>query len=135
MRSARRVLYAAVLVFLIAGCGSVEPLGPTPLDQGIVIFIHSGFRGPSQQVGADVPDLTRAEGPCAPDEGGKGSWNDCISSIRVLPGWSARIYGDKDFRGSVLDVTGDVADLSAIRGECSGSYDDCVSSIRVVKTQ
>jgi hypothetical protein len=135
MRSARRVLYAAVLVFLIAGCGSVEPLGPTPLDQGIVIFIHSGFRGPSQQVGADVPDLTRAEGPCAADEGGKGSRNDCISSIRVLPGWSARIYGDKDFRGSVLDVTGDVADLSAIRGECSGSYDDCVSSIRVVKTQ
>ena len=135
MRSARRVLYAAVLAFLIAGCGSVEPLGPTPLDQGIVIFIHSGFRGPSQQVGADVADLTRAEGPCAADEGGKGSWNDCISSIRVLPGWSARIYGDKDFRGSVLDVTGDIADLSAIRGECSGSYDDCVSSIRVSKTQ
>lgn len=127
MRSARRVLCAAVLAWLIVGCGSVQPLGPTPLDQGIVIFIHSGFRGTSQQVGADVPDLTRAEGPCAPDEGGKGSWNDCISSIRVLPGWSARIYGDKD------DVTGDIADLSAIRGDCSSSYDDCVSSIRVTK--
>jgi len=135
MRSARRVLCAAVLAFLIAGCGSVEPLGPTPLDQGIVIYIHSGFRGTSQQVGADVPDLTRAEGPCAADEGGKGSWNDCISSLRVLPGWSARIYGDKDFRGAVLEVTADVADLSAIRGDCSGSYDDCVSSIRVIKIQ
>jgi hypothetical protein len=133
MRSARRVLCAAAVALLIPGCGSIQPLGPTPLDQGIVVFIHSGFRGTSQQVGADVPDLTRVEGPCATDDGGKGSWNDCISSIRVLPGWSARLYGDKNFRGAVLEVTADIADLSAIRGTCSGSYDDCVSSIRVIK--
>ena len=133
MRYAHRVLCAAAVAFLIPGCGGTQPLGPTPLDQGIVIFIHSGFRGTSQQVGADVPDLTRAEGPCAADEGGKGSWNDCISSIRVLPGWTARVYGDKNFRGAVLEVTEDIPDLSAIRGSCSGSYDDCVSSIRVTK--
>lgn len=133
MRSAHRVLCAAPVAFLILSCGSIQPLGPTPLDQGIVVFMHSGFRGTSQQIGADVPDLTRVEGPCATDDGGKGSWGDCISSIRVLPGWSARVYGDKDFRGAVLEVTADIPDLSAIRGTCSGSYDDCVSSIRVIK--
>jgi hypothetical protein len=52
-----------------------------------------------------------------------------------LPGWRARIYGDKNFRGAVLDVTADVPDLEAIRGDCSGSYNDCFSSIRVIKVQ
>jgi hypothetical protein len=133
MRSALRTLSAMAVAFLIPGCGSIQPLGPTPLDQGIVIFMHSGFRGTSQQVGTDVADLTLVEGPCTTDDGGKGSWNDCISSIRVLPGWTARVYGDKNFRGAMLEVTADVADLSAVRGTCSGSYDDCVSSIRVTK--
>jgi hypothetical protein len=120
----------------IAACGGgPQPLGPTQLDQGVVVFMNSGFRGTSQQVGADVPDLGKAEGPCSADEGGTGSWNDCISSIRVLPGWSARVYGDKNFRGAVLEVTADVADLSSLRGDCSGSYDDCISSIRVIKNQ
>lgn len=133
MRAAIRVLCATALALLIPACGGVEPLGPTPVDQGIIVFMNSGFRGTSQQVGADVPDLTRVEGPCFAEENGLGSWNDCVSSIRVLPGWTARIYGDKNYRGAVLEVTGDIADLAAVKGDCSGSYDDCVSSIRVLK--
>jgi hypothetical protein len=133
MRPAVRVLCATAVAFLIPACGGVEPLGPTPIDEGIILFMNSGFRGTSQQVGTDVPDLTRVEGPCSPNDNGNGSWNDCVSSIRVLPGWSARIYGDKNYRGAVLEVTGDIADLAALKGDCSGSYDDCVSSVRVVK--
>jgi len=131
------MLCAAGLALLVAACGSggTQPLGPTPLDQGVVVFMNSGFRGVSQQVGADVPDLGKAEGPCASAENGTGTWNDCISSIRVLPGWSARLYGDKNFRGAVLEVTGDIADLSSEHGDCSGSYNDCISSIRVIKNQ
>jgi hypothetical protein len=53
----------------------------------------------------------------------------------VLPGYSARLYGDKNFRGALLEVTEDVPDLRALRGDCSGSFDDCVSSIRVLKRQ
>jgi hypothetical protein len=129
------LLAAASIGLTIVACGT-EPLGPTPVDQGIIVYLHSGFRGTSQQVGEDVSDLTRIEGPCQLDEnGGGGSWNDCISSIRVLPGWRARVYGDKNFRGAVLDVTEDIADLDAVRGDCSGSYNDCVSSIRVMKNQ
>lgn len=136
VRPAAQVISAAGLAVALASCGGgPQPLGPTPLDQGVVVFLHSGFRGVSQQVGADVPDLGKAEGPCEKDENGTGTWNDCISSIRVLPGWSARVYGDKNFRGAVLEVTADVPDLSLLRGDCSGSYDDCVSSIRVIKNQ
>ena len=136
MRAAIRTLGTGVLSLLIPACGGVEPLGPTPVDQGVLVFMHSGFRGTSQQVGADVTDLTRIEGPCnIGDEGGKGSWNDCISSIRVLPGYYARLYGDRNFRGAVLEVTQDVPDLDALQGDCSGSFDDCVSSIRVFKRQ
>jgi Peptidase inhibitor family I36 len=136
MKPAPRVLCAAAVAILIVACGGTAPLGPTPLDQGIVVYLHSGYRGTSQQIGADVADLSKAEGPCAIDEnGGGGSWNDCISSIRVLPGWTARLYGDRNFRGAVLEVASDTADLAAIDGDCSGSYNDCISSIRVIKTQ
>ena len=136
VRPPRRLLFAAGLAAAIAACGGgTQPLGPTPLDQGVVVFMNSGYRGTSQQVGADVADLRKAEGPCSADENGTGSWDDCISSIRVLPGWSARLYGDKNFRGAVLEVTEDIADLSSLRGDCSGSYNDCISSIRVSKNQ
>lgn len=131
-----RVLCATGLLLSMAGCGGVEPLGPTPVDQGVIVFMHSGFRGTSQQVGADVTDLTRVEGPCnVSEDNTTGSWNDCISSLRVLPGYRARLYGDKNFRGAVLDVTEDVSDLKALKGDCSGSFDDCVSSIRVLKRE
>jgi len=120
MRAVLRTLGTSVLSLLIPACGGIEPLGPTPVDQGVLVFMHSGFRGTSQQVGADVTDLTRIEGPC---------------NIRVLPGYFARLYGDRNFRGAVLEVTEDVLDLKALRGDCSGSFDDCVSSIRVFKRQ
>jgi len=137
VKPAPRLFSTAALALLIMACsgGSTQPLGPTPLDQGVVVFMNSGFRGVSQQVGADVPDLGKAEGPCAAAENGTGTWDDCISSIRVLPGWSARLYGDKNFRGAVLEVTADIPDLSTLRGDCSGSYNDCISSIRVIKNQ
>ena len=75
-------------------------LGPAPLDQGIVIYVHADFAGSSQQINVDVRDLTKAQGPCSSGaEGETPSWSECISSIRVLPGWSATLYRDEDFRG------------------------------------
>jgi hypothetical protein len=115
-------------------CHEPKPLGPTPLDEGIVVFMHSGFRGTSQQINADVPDLTRVQGPCGNEENESArTWNDCISSIRLQPGWGATLYGDKEFRGGTLEITGDVSDLDAVSGSCKGSFDDCVSSIRVFR--
>ena len=134
MTSFVRVLCAAAFLLAVPACDGPQPLGPTPLDKGIVVFIHSGYRGPSPQVCAAVADLTHVEGPCNVGEaGGSGTWDNCISSIRLLPGYYARIYGDRDFRGAVLEVTQDIPDLGVLHGDCSGSYDDCISSIRVLK--
>jgi hypothetical protein len=133
MPARAQVIVAIAMTIGAIGCESPEPLGPTPVDQGVIVYLNSGYRGVSQQVGADVDDLGKIEGPCSASEGGTGTWNDCISSIRVLPGWHARIYGDKNYRGAVLEVTADVPDLARVHGSCSDSYDDCISSIRVIK--
>ena len=132
MKSAVRALVLAAAALLLPACESNDPLGPTPVDQGIVVFMHSGFRGSSQQIGADVTDLDKVEGPCGQTEDeATRTWNDCISSVRVLPGWRATLYGDRNFHGGTVQITEDVADLKALAGSCSGSFDDCISSIRV----
>ena len=96
--------------------------------------MHSGFRGTSQIVPADVAKLRDVLGPCGTgeDESSR-TWNDCISSVRVFPGWAATLYGDSEFKGAALEVIEDVPDLGALRGSCDGSYDDCISSIRVYR--
>ena len=53
--------------------------------------------------------IRESPGPCGADENGAGSWNDCISSIRLLPGWSARLLRRQELRGAVLEWTADVA--------------------------
>ena len=134
MRPGLRVVYVLALALLPSGCDRPEPLGPSPLDEGVVVFMHSGFRGTSQHISGDVSDLSEVQGPCghAEDERSR-TWNDCISSIRLQPGWGATLYGDKDFRGAALEVSDDVSDLGEKEGSCDGSYDDCISSIRVYR--
>lgn len=132
MRSFVRALALTAVALLAPACGSNDPLGPTPVDQGIVIFMHAGFTGVSQQIGADVGDLHEVQGPCgASDSEESRTWNDCVSSVRVLPGWRATLYGDRNFRGATINITEDIRDLGALRGDCSGSFNDCISSIRV----
>jgi hypothetical protein len=134
MRPTFRVTCAFIVALVLGACGGPEPLGPTPLDQGIVIYMHSGFRGTSQIVPSDTAKLRDVQGPCGTDEDESSrTWNDCISSVRVFPGWAATLYGDSDFRGATLEVTEDIVNLGALRGSCDGSYDDCISSIRVYR--
>jgi hypothetical protein len=134
IRRALHVASAALIVLGLPSCTDLKPLGPTPLDEGIVLYIHAGFQGPSQSINSDIRNLGDVEGPCAEgDDASSLTWNDCVSSVRVLPGWGATLYGDRNFRGATLEVTGDLADLKVISGPCSGSYNDCVSSIRVYR--
>jgi Peptidase inhibitor family I36 len=124
-----------VFVMMLSGCGSeLVTLGPTPPDQGIIIYIHADFAGSSQAINVDVTDLTNTQGPCSRgEEGEKPTWRDCVSSIRVFPGWSATLYRDEDFRGRSVTITADTPNLKAIPGPCDGTFNDCVSSIRVVR--
>lgn len=136
MKPVRRVTCAAALALLLPACGwRPQPLGPTPVDEGIVVYIHSGFRGSSQAIAVDVPNLGKVEGPCAKGDGESTtlSWDDCISSIRVRPGWGVTVYRDREFKGTALELTADSLDLSAVSGSCDGSYNDCISSLRVYR--
>jgi hypothetical protein len=131
-----RVASFAALALLLPACGAQpQILGPTALDEGIVIFIHSGYRGSSQAVAMDVPNLSRVEGPCASgdEESTTLSWDDCVSSIRVMPGWGATLYKDRDYKGTTIELLADAENLTAIRGSCDGTFNDCVSSLKVYR--
>ena len=136
MRPALRAAVFMATAFLVPACTEpLEVLGPAPVDQGIIIFIHSEFRGTSQVLAADVSNLGRVEGPCAKEdeESVALTWDDCVSSIKVMPGWGVTLYRDRDFRGESRDLTGDAHSLAAISGSCDGSFNDCVSSLRVYR--
>ena len=135
MARALRVGAGVVLSGLLAACESdLIVLGPTPPDQGIVIYVHADFVGASQAVNVDVADLERTEGPCTSGtEGEEPTWDECVSSVRVLPGWSATLYRDEDFKGRSVTVTSDAPNLRGMPGPCDGSFNDCVRSIRVAR--
>ena len=133
MRSPRR-WSTLVLVLLLSGCAErLTSLGPTPPGEGITFFIHAGFAGSAQSVNIDVRDLDKVEGPCAKggDEPAEPTWSDCISSVRVSPGWTATLYRNRDFTGDNVRLTADAPDLRELRGPCDGTFNDCVSSIKV----
>jgi hypothetical protein len=121
--------------FVLAACGSVKSLGPTPPGEGIVIFLNADFSGPSQALNIDVADLSKIEGACSSgEEGETPSWSDCISSVKVNPGWTATLYRDKNYKGASLPVTADTPSLRDLRGPCDkDSFNDCISSIRVAR--
>lgn len=91
---------------------------------------------------SDVRNLTDCNGPCKHESttfSPTGSftvptfdWNDCMSSLKVAPGWRATIYRDEDFKGQSLEVTGDVPNLQLVPGSCDrDGLNDCITSIRV----
>ena len=135
--AAPRRLTLLVLAVLIPSCSEpLEILGPTPAGgKGITIYLHADYAGPSQAVNHDVRDLENVEGPCTHGaEGEVQTWSDCMSSVRVEPGWSVTLYRDDDFKGRSVRLTADTPNLTALPGPCDGGFNDCVSSIRVTKT-
>ena len=136
MAPAPRVCAVVLLPLLFARCtdSDLMTIGPTPADQGIVIFLHADFLGSSQALNVDVRDLTKVQGPCSSgDEGEVPSWGKCVSSVRVLPGWSAVFYRDEDFKGSSITLTADTPNLRNVPGPCDHNFNDCVTSIRVTR--
>lgn len=127
----RYAVLGSVLVCLTC-TDPLDPLGPTPAGEGITIYIHASFAGTAQDVNVDVPDLAKVEGPCSSgEEGAPPTWSDCISSIKVLDGWTATLYRDRDFKGRSVTIASDEPNLRELPGPCNGSFNDCVSSIRI----
>jgi hypothetical protein len=129
------------LMFLCVACGQDSlPTGPSDPMAGIVIYQHADYVGESAHVTSDIKDLKAFKGPCVRSESTGGAptfieeWNDCISSIRVSPGWRATLYRDDDFDGDQLQVTEDLHNLTLVAGDCDkGGFNDCVTSIRVFR--
>jgi hypothetical protein len=142
-RSTRRVI-AIIGLAIFASCQKSVPSAPSEFSPGvggIALYEHADYLGESAHIWTDVSDLRDLKGPCA----GLGtcvpygacdttfSWSDCISSVRVAPGWRATFYQDDDFRDDHLEVTQDIPNLEATHGCSSRGFNDCVTSIRVFR--
>jgi hypothetical protein len=86
-----------------------------------------------------VRDLEDFEGPCehtTTDATGTSTisdWNDCVSSIRVAPGWRVEAYRDDNFRGQSISAGADVPNLQLVAGTCDHEgLNDCITSVRVI---
>ena len=142
MASARfrpRLQFAAIICALLPldGCRDRLPTAPSELTAGIVIYQDANFLGQSAHITADISDLKKVRGPCerSDDNGTTDSWDDCVSSVRVAPGWRATLYEDPDFKGWAADVGEEnVANYQLVRGPCSkDTFNDCASSVRVFR--
>ena len=129
------LLTAIALAVLAQGCTPSElPMAPTPLTTGVILYEHANFLGNSAHLMADLSDLRDFRGPCIKgDDASARDWNDCVSSVRVAPGWRATLYRGLNYRDDALEITEDVANLQLVREhDCDkGGLNDCVSSVRV----
>lgn len=132
--------YASLIlgVFVFPGCQGSLPAAPTALETGIVVYEHANFLGASAHITADISDLSEFKGPCIEVETSGSSsttkevWNDCISSLRVAPGWIATLYRATGYNDDMITVTDDVPNLQLVDHDCpKDGLNDCVTSIRV----
>jgi hypothetical protein len=134
-----RHLSLSLILVLVAGCQDSLPSAPSELATGIILYEHANFMGESAHITSDNSDLRDFRGPCEhtdTDANGVSStshdWNDCVSSVRVAPGWRATIYRGTGYRDDSLDVSADVPNLQQVAGDCpKDGLNDCVSSVRV----
>ena len=130
-----------MLDLALTDCSDKLTMGPTDgLVDGIVVFEHANFQGRSAHITTDIRNLADFDGPCehvgsgTPTAAGTTShdWNDCISSVRVAPGWSATLYRASGYRDDSLFVPTDMPNLQLASHDCPhGGLNDCVTSIRV----
>ena len=127
---------SVLLLMLLAGCDDQSlPPGPDEVTAGLTIYENANYLGESALVTRSISNLADFDGPCEHDDSNGSTfhdWNDCVSSIRIAPGWRARAFRDTDYRGDSLEITGDVPNLQLVAGDCShDGLNDCISSIRM----
>lgn len=137
-RSAALFLAVAALFGGAAGCETHRlPTAPSDLVDGIVVYEDANYLGRSAHITDDVRDLRDVRGPCEHYDSDRGSyyydWNDCISSVRVAPGWRATLFRDDNYRDDELTITADQPNLQLVtEHDCPhDGLNDCVTSIRV----
>jgi hypothetical protein len=136
MQSACGLVVAIAMAAFAIRCSDPElPMAPSDLATGIVLYEHANYFGNSAHITSDMPDLRDFRGPCVHenDDGVTRDWNDCVSSVRVAPGWRATLYRGTNYGDDALEITEDVPNLQLVRQhDCPNEgLNDCVSSVRV----
>lgn len=131
----RRGLALALLLALV-GCETASlPMAPSEFTHGVVLWEHANFLGNSALLTESQLNLADFSGPCEHDAGDSTfkDWNDCVSSVRVAPGWRAIIYRDADYDGQSVELTADAPNLQLVRGDCPhDGLNDCVTSVKLI---
>ena len=136
-RHAWQAARLATACVLVGSCSSTPtlPWAPSNLTTGIAIYEFQDYQGTRSHVTEDIPDLDAFGGPCVKFTGGDTQpiWDDCVSSVRVAPGWEAHLFEHPNFGGWDQTVREDIPDLGEVLGPCHSppNLDNCVSSIRV----
>ena len=132
----RRTIASSLVLVSFLGCQGSLPTAPSELATGIVVYEHANFLGASAHITEDISDLREFKGPCVDVSGDSASdvWSDCISSVRVAPGWSATLYRGTGYRDDSVSTTIDLPNLQLVDHDCPArGLNDCVSSVRVRK--
>ena len=123
-----------ILVTLVLLGSSCAPTAPSTVTDGIMVFADTNYSGVFQQFTTETADLEDHDGGCSHDVSPYSydfHWGDCISSIKVAPGWIATIYKDDHYKGQSLTITSNTPDLKKVSGPCGDDWNDCISSIRL----
>jgi hypothetical protein len=141
MLIAKRQLATILVLPFLTACRNQFPTAPSDvLTEGIVVYVDANFQGAAWHVTKDYEDLAELSGPCVHNTGFPGladphtawDWNDCISSVRVAPGWMATLYRDDGYRDDSITIRADMPNLTLAPHDCPrGGLNDCVTSIRV----
>lgn len=136
LRRSIAVLCLTGLAVLLPSCSATElPMSPSSFTAGIILYEHANYLGNAAHITSDVRDLRDFTGPCVHDDGSGGAsrdWNDCVSSVKLAPGWRGTIYRGTNFGDDALEIVADVPNLQLARGDCDhDGMNDCVSSVRV----
>jgi hypothetical protein len=133
------LLAVALALPPLAGCMDSLPSAPSELTEGIIVYEDANYQGSWVEITDDVSDLADLSGPCQgiqilPEIELVSDWDDCISSVRVAPGWKAILYRGNSYRDDALEITSDMADLVKVPHDCpEGGLNDCVTSIDVIR--
>jgi hypothetical protein len=101
-----------------------------PVDQGqVTIYERPNYEGEGYTLRGSILDLATLPGPCS-----GGNWNNCISSIRVSPGWRVDLWERPNAPPNdlFLPLYNSIANLGDVQlPDGGGDWDDAASSIGV----
>jgi hypothetical protein len=85
-------------------------------EHGIRLYEHPNFRGDSRYFETDVPDL----------DNGKINFADVASSLKLEGISSVKLYDGHSFTGVMIEVKGDISDLTTLR------FNDRIDSFKLI---